>query len=224
MSTQERLLKIFSILLGAFGERHWWPGDTPLEIIVGAVLTQNTSWKNVAKAIGNMKANGIMDITKLYEIDPRDLADTIRPSGFFNIKSKRLKNVINFIYDQFDGTIENLRTIDTERLRKLLLGINGMGPETVDSILLYALDRPIFVIDAYTKRFLKNHRLYADRESYNDLQDYFQGNLPCDTYLYNEYHALIVVLCQTYCKKDPLCGDCPLKDDLDLHDNLVINS
>jgi endonuclease III related protein len=215
MSTEERLQKIFNILLHAFGKRHWWPGETPLEIMVGAVLTQNTSWKNVEKAIGNMKIKGVMDMNTLNEIDTGDLADVIRSAGFFNIKSMRLKNLIKVICEEFNGSIENLTTIDTGELRHLLLGINGMGPETVDSILLYALNRPIFVVDAYTKRFLRNHGLYADTEDYHHIQNYFQENLPSDLYLFNEYHALIVVLCQTYCRRIPLCEDCPLRKDLD---------
>ena len=185
--------------------------------MVGAVLTQNTSWKNVDKAIRNMKAQGVMDMGRLYEIKTSDLADIIRPAGFYNIKSKRLKNFINVVYEEFAGSINNIRSIDTDQLRPLLLGINGMGPETVDSILLYALNRPVFVVDAYTKRFLKNHGLRTNTGDYHEIQSYFQENLPSDTYLFNEYHALIVALCQTYCKKIPLCGDCPLKEDLDEH-------
>ncbi|MBA4418514.1 MAG: endonuclease [Syntrophus sp. (in: bacteria)] len=213
MSTQQRLLNIFDTLLSAFGTRHWWPGDSPLEIIVGAVLTQNTSWKNVAKAIGNMKIHGIMDLDRLYKIEQDELAEIIRSAGFFNIKSKRLKNIINIIHDVFDGSIDNLNKLEITELRELLLNINGIGPETADSILLYALDRPVFVVDAYTKRFLKNHDLYQESSDYHDIQRYFQGHLPSDRYLFNEFHALIVALCQMYCKKTPLCSDCPLSAD-----------
>ncbi len=214
MNTPERLLKIFDILLHTFGKRHWWPGETPLEVIVGAVLTQNTSWKNVEKAIGNMKAKGIMDLGALNVAENDALAGVIRSAGFFNIKSKRLKNLIKVLCDDFDGSIEKLKLIDTEKLRKLLLGVNGMGPETVDSILLYALGRPVFVVDAYTKRFLKNHGLLENENDYHRIQAWFQENLPSDTYLFNEYHALIVALAQTCCRKTPLCRECPLRDDL----------
>ena len=214
MNTRKRLLKIFEVLLRTFGKRHWWPGETPLEVMVGAVLTQNTSWKNVEKAIASMKASGIMNIRILNEIDEGKLAGIIRSAGFFNIKSKRLKNLMKVLCEEFNGTIDNLKSIDTIILRSLLLGTNGLGPETVDSILLYALDRPVFVVDAYTKRFLKNHGLYTDAGDYHQIQDYFQKNLPSDVYLFNEYHALIVALSQSYCRKMPLCDDCPLKYDL----------
>ncbi len=210
---QQRLRKIFDALLAAFGKRNWWPGETPFEVMVGAVLTQNTSWKNVEKAIADMKNHGLMDIGRVHEVEESELADVIRSAGFFNIKAKRLKNLINVVYDQFGGSIDNCAYVETEALRSLLLGINGLGPETVDGILLYALQRPVFVVDAYTKRFLTNHGLYKDVHDYHDRQRFFQENLPKDTYLYNEFHALIVVLCQTYCKKVPACGACPLEGD-----------
>jgi len=224
MNTRERLLKIFDILLGAFGKRHWWPGETPLEVMVGAVLTQNTSWKNVEKAIANMKVRSLMDMRALNAVGTDALADIIRSAGFFNLKSKRLKNLVKVLCDEFDGSIGNIKLIDTKTLRKLLLGINGMGPETVDSILLYALDRPVFVVDAYTGRFVRNHGLLVDEDDYHRIQDYFQRNLPSDVYLFNEYHALIVALGQTWCKKIPLCGKCPLWDDLsvDSRDSALI--
>jgi endonuclease III related protein len=211
MTTKQRLLKIFNILLASFGKRHWWPGETPLEIIVGAILTQNTSWKNVEKAINNMKHEGILNIERLYEINTETLSEIIRPSGFFNIKSKRMKNIINVIYDEYDATIENMSNIKTNILRNLLLSINGIGPETADSILLYALNKPVFVVDAYTKRFLKNHNLYDGDGDYHKIQQYFMKNIPSDTYLFNEFHALIVRLCQINCRKVPICSGCPLE-------------
>jgi endonuclease III related protein len=211
MTTKLRLLKIFNILLASFGKRHWWPGETPLEIIVGAILTQNTSWKNVEKAINNMKKEGILNIERLYEINTETLSDIIRPSGFFNIKAKRLKNIIHVIYNEYDATIENMLNIKINILRNLLLNINGIGPETADSILLYALNKPVFVVDAYTKRFLKNHDLYNGDGDYHKIQQYFMKNIPSDTYLFNEFHALIVRLCQIYCRKMPICSGCPLE-------------
>lgn len=215
MTTKQRLLKIFNILLGSFGKRNWWPGETPLEIIVGAILTQNTSWKNVEKAIKNMKNEGILDVERLYEINPEKLSEIIRPSGFFNIKSKRLKNIINVIYNKHNATIENIETIETYTLRNLLLSINGIGPETADSILLYALNKPVFVVDAYTKRFLKNHNLYNGDGDYHDIQKFFMDNLQSDVCLFNEFHALIVCLCQIHCRKVPICSGCPLEGDKD---------
>jgi len=215
MITKQRLLKIFNILLTSFGKRNWWPGETPLEIIVGAILTQNTSWKNVEKAIENMKNGGALDVVKLYEIKTEKLSEIIRPSGFFNIKSIRLKNIIHVIYNEYDATVENMSNIKTDILRNLLLGINGIGPETADSILLYALNKPVFVVDAYTKRFLNNHNLYNGNGDYHDIQKYFMDNLPKDTYLFNEFHALIVCLCQIHCRKVPVCSGCPLERDKD---------
>jgi endonuclease-3 related protein len=207
-----RLLKIFDILLERFGERHWWPGETALEVIVGAVLTQNTSWKNVEKAIASLKSEGLLSIDRLDETPNEILAQCIRSSGYYNLKTVRLKNIINVIRDDFSSSIEQLKDNDTEELREKLLGIKGIGEETADSILLYALDKPIFVVDAYTKRFVANHGLYEGPLQYSSVQVFFMDNLPLDTYLFNEYHALIVALCQHYCLKTPKCAECPLKD------------
>lgn len=213
MTTKKILLKIFNTLLETFGERHWWPGETQLEIIVGAILTQNTAWKNVEKAIENMKKKNILDIEKLHEIDINTLSQIIKPAGFFNIKSRRLKNFINVLHNDFNGNIYNLSIMSTQELRKILLGVDGIGYETADSILLYALNMPIFVVDTYTKRFLKNHNLFNGKVDYNNVQRYFMENLPLDTYIFNEFHALIVYLCQNYCKEVPLCSRCPLEKD-----------
>jgi endonuclease III related protein len=213
MTTRQRLLRIFNILLTNFGRRNWWPGETKLEIIVGAVLTQNTAWKNVEKAIGNMKREGVLDIKTIHEISVEKLGEIIRPAGFFNIKSGRLKALIGVLHDSFKEDIENLSPVATDELRTLFLSIDGIGYETADSILLYALHRPVFVVDAYTKRFLGNHDLYNGNSGYHDIQGFFMEHLPPDTYLFNEFHALIVYLCQHYCKKVPLCDTCPLKDE-----------
>ena len=213
-NTQERLLDIFNTLLDTFGKRNWWPGETELEIIIGAVLTQNTSWKNVEKAIENLKNHNAMDIKVLHKMDRGKLAFIIKPSGFYNVKSYRLKNIINVIYNNYSSNILKLKELDIWDSREKLLAVNGIGKETADSIILYALDKPIFVIDVYTKRFLKNHRLFDGQYDYDTLQGYFMKNLPHDTYLFNEFHALIVYLCQSFCKKIPQCGGCPLEKDL----------
>lgn len=214
--TSARLLKIFQSLLDHFGKRFWWPGETELEVIVGAVLTQNTTWKNVEKAITNLKEARILDLTNLYNISQKDLARIIRPSGFYNIKSKRLKNIINVIHDKYDGNLLLLKNIELWKLRDILLGIDGIGRETADSIILYAFDKPIFVIDAYTRRFLLNHNICnsVKNKSYDEIQKFFMDNLPHDLYLFNEYHALLVYLCQNNCRKSPLCDGCPLEYDL----------
>lgn len=214
---RDRLLKIFYTLLQSFGKRHWWPGDSALEVIVGAVLTQNTAWKNVEKAIYNLKKENLLTIDALYNIDTEQLSNVIKPSGFYNIKAKRLKNLIKVIYERFDASIENLKIIETEQLRKVLLDITGIGKETADSILLYALNKPIFVVDAYTKRFLKNHipplmsDEYFSDDNYDSIQRFFMKHLPMDLYIFNEYHALLVYLCQKNCKKIPDCETCPIK-------------
>lgn len=216
MTTEQRLLKIFRALLDAFGKRHWWPGETDLEIAVGAILTQNTSWKNVEKAINNLKSLGLLDVEALHNTSEKELGEVIRSSGFYNIKSKRLKSFINVIYHQFGRSLSKLTVLTTDELRDLFLGIDGIGPETADSILLYAFNRPIFVVDAYTKRFLRNHELH-DLKTYDDIQHWFMMNLPGDTYIFNEFHALIVCLCQNYCRKKPICNGCPLEQDLKEH-------
>ncbi|OPY83526.1 MAG: Endonuclease III [Syntrophorhabdus sp. PtaU1.Bin153] len=215
MTTAQRLTDIFNTLLAAFGKRHWWPGETRLEIIVGTILTQNTSWKNVEKAIDNLKAMNLLDVTTLHALPKERLAEAIRPSGFYNLKSKRLKAFIQVLHREFSASINNLDALDTYELRHLLLQIDGIGNETADSILLYALDRPVFVVDAYTKRFLLNHRLYTGDGTYESIQSFFMEHLPSDTYLFNEFHALIVCLCQNYCRKVPVCAACPLLGDLD---------
>jgi endonuclease III related protein len=214
MNRNQKLLTIFNTLLTTFGKRNWWPGETTIEIMVGAVLTQNTSWKNVEKAIGNMKREGLLDMGRLQDIDVQRLSEVIRPAGFFNIKSRRLKNFVEVMCSRFGGRIESLSAVATNELRSILLDIKGIGPETADSILLYALERPVFVVDAYTKRFLKNHRLYDGNDDYHSIQEYFMKNLPSETYLFNEFHALIVRLAQVYCRKVPLCSSCPLRDQL----------
>lgn len=208
---RDRLLRIFELLLARFGPRHWWPGDTPLEIMVGAILTQNTAWRNVERAIDNMKAADLMDITRIHEISEKELANIIKPSGFFNIKSRRLKTFMAFLMDEYGGRIESLEFVTQETLRHQFLSLSGIGPETADSILLYALERPVFVVDAYTKRFLKLHRISDGEEDYHKVQEFFTSNLPSDTALFNEFHALIVRLCQTHCKKTPHCVGCALE-------------
>jgi endonuclease III related protein len=211
---QQRLLDIFNMLLESFGKRNWWPGETELEIIIGAVLTQNTSWKNVEKAIDNLKRHNAMDIDSLFKMDRETLALIIKSSGFYNIKSIRLKNIINVIYNEYSSNIIKLKNIYIWDVRERLLKINGIGKETADSIILYALDKPIFVVDVYTKRFLRNHRLYSEENDYDTIQRFFMKNLPNDTYLFNEFHALIVYLGQNFCKKVPFCNKCPLNKDL----------
>jgi endonuclease-3 related protein len=208
---RKRLLDIFDRLLQAYGPRHWWPGDSPLEVMVGAVLTQNTAWRNVEKAIANLRERGLMDMQALHAIGEGELAEVIRPAGFYRVKAKRLKALIDHFCERHDCAVENARRETTDELRAGLLSVKGIGPETADSILLYALDRPVFVVDAYTVRFLRHHGLYEGGD-YHDVQRLFMESLPEDARLFNEFHALIVCLGQRHCKKKPECGGCPLAD------------
>jgi endonuclease-3 related protein len=210
-SAGARLMKMFNLMLNHFGPQHWWPGEDALEMMVGAILTQNTSWNNVEKAIENLKKRGILNIEALHEISIPELAEEIRPAGYFNIKAVRLKNLIKFIVERYNGDINNLFIENSDALREGLLSIKGVGPETADSILLYALERPVFVIDTYTHRILNRHGLADDQASYYELQELFTDSLAEDTGLFNEFHALIVRIGKEYCRRKPLCNICPLE-------------
>ena len=210
-NTRELLLEIYHRLLDFFGPQHWWPGETPFEVAVGAILTQNTSWTNVAKAIANLKAAGALDPVKLDAMDSEQLELLIRPAGYFRVKAKRLKNFIHWLCDRYGGDLKNLESVNTPRLREELLSISGIGPETADSILLYALNRPVFVVDAYTARVMVRHHLIDQEDlDYLQLQDLFQSNLEPDAAFFNEFHALLVRLGKDYCKPTPRCSACPL--------------
>jgi len=211
MSTGQ-LEKIYQLLFDYFGPQYWWPGDSPFEIIVGAILTQNTSWTNVEKAIDNLKAADLLSAEKLHHLEISELAELIRPAGYFNIKAKRLKNFINWLFESYNGQLENLENLSTDCLRTELLCVKGIGPETADSILLYAFERPIFVVDAYTARIAVRHYLIESDADYEQLQYLFESKLPADVKLFNEYHALLVCLGKEFCRPKPLCSNCPLKE------------
>lgn len=205
---------MYNTLYGAFGPQHWWPGDTPFEIAVGAILTQNTNWGNVEMAINNLKKEKAVAAKKLYEMPPEKLSSLIRPAGYFNIKTKRLRNFLAYLSNHYNGSMNRMKIRDTHALRSDLLSVNGIGEETADSILLYALDKAVFVIDAYTKRILHRHGLAAEKATYHELQEFFHTNLPADADLFNEFHALLVMLGKHYCKPKPKCEGCPLEGDL----------
>lgn len=195
-----------------FGPQHWWPGDSPFEVIVGAILTQNTNWQNVSKAIANLKEARVLNPKKLYCLSEAKLAELIRPSGYYNIKAKRLKFFLDFLFKNYGGSLKRMFSRPLDNLRNEILGIKGVGPETADSILLYAGGFPIFVVDAYTKRIFSRYKLIAEDSDYVEVQGMFMQNLKKDVKLYNEYHALIVRLGKEICKKNnPKCEICPLK-------------
>ncbi len=204
------LLEIYRRLYDAFGPRHWWPGETPFEVMAGAILTQNTSWTNVEKAIQRLKEKGCLDIARVHRLKKPQLASMIKSSGYYRIKADRLKAFIDFVFKECDGSIEKMGEEDLPVLREKLLGIKGIGPETADSILLYGLRKPIFVVDAYTKRVLSRHGIVSEKASYARIQRLFMKHLPQDERLFNEYHALLVHLGKTFCRKIPSCEVCPI--------------
>jgi endonuclease-3 related protein len=209
---QRLLMNIYRRLYQAYGPRHWWPGETSFEVMVGAILTQNTSWKNVEKAIQRLKMNRVLNPEGIYYLKKSQLAPLIRSSGYYRIKADRLKSFVDFLYEEYGGDLKRMKRERMVELREKLLGVKGIGPETADSILLYGLKRPIFVVDAYTKRVLSRHGMISEKASYEEVQKLFMEHLPPDEKLFNEYHALFVHLGKTLCKKKPQCYICPLKE------------
>ncbi|WP_292459823.1 endonuclease III domain-containing protein [Methanothermococcus sp.] len=206
------LMDIYNKLLSQFGAQYWWPAETPYEVVIGAVLTQNTSWKNVEKALENLKKENLIDEKKILSMDIEKLKELIKPAGFYNIKAERLKNITKYIVDNY-GTTNNLAKTekDINSLRNELLAIKGIGKETSDSILLYALNKPIFVVDAYTRRIFSRCGIIDKSMDYDEIRLIFENNILLNLNVYKEYHALIVELGKNYCKKkNPLCNECPL--------------
>ncbi len=214
MGRGNHFLDIYNSLFKHFGPQRWWPGETPFEVIIGAILTQNTSWDNVEKAIASLKASGKFTPEGLFRLQTDKLALLIKSSGYFNIKAKRLKNFLSFLFNDYEGKLDRLLKEDGLLLRHKLLNVNGIGPETADSILLYAAEYPIFVVDAYTKRIFSRHGYIPADATYHQIQELFVGNIPKDTQLYNEYHALIVRVGKELCRKTPRCNSCPIEYDL----------
>lgn len=212
MARPQPLLTIYQRLFDHFGPQHWWPGETPFEVMVGAVLTQNTAWTNVEKAITNLKGQGLLSFPALAALPHADLAALIRPCGYFNLKANRLHNLLVLIDNQAGGDLERFFQTPLPELRRLLLAVKGIGPETADSILLYAAAKPAFVVDAYTHRILSRHGLVAeDGADYHEMQELFLADLPHEVALFNEYHALIVRVGKEFCRKSqPRCAACPL--------------
>lgn len=211
---RRRLLRLYSALFRRFGPQRWWPAKTPLEVAVGAILTQNTAWSNVERALERLATRRLLDARRLRALSQVELTRLIRPSGTYRIKARRLKAFLDFLWERFNGRVERLKTAPLEELRSGLLSVAGIGPETADSILLYAAGRPIFVVDAYTRRVLARHRLVPADMGYEPLRAVFERHLPSDPALFNEYHALLVAVGKRYCRARPRCDTCPLRFDL----------
>jgi endonuclease III related protein len=211
IAMQDLLMEIYKRLYEAYGPRHWWPGETAFEVMVGAILTQNTSWRNVEKAIQGLKEKRVLNVVGLHGLKKSTLASLIRSSGTYRIKADRLKGFVDFLFEEYEGRLDKMAEVPLEALRKKLLEVRGIGPETADSILLYSLGKPIFVIDAYTKRILIRHGMISEKSSYGEVQRLFMDHLPAEERLFNEYHALLVHLGKTVCKKKPRCDLCPIK-------------
>ncbi len=204
------LMEVYRALFRRFGPQQWWPGRTRLEVIIGAILTQNTAWFNVEKVIRRLRKERALNFKKLHGARVDTLADWIRPAGYFRVKARRLRAFTQMLGAQFGGDVRRLFRQDTRSLRETLLAVNGIGPETADSILLYAAGRPVFVVDAYTRRFMARHGWIRGNAGYDDIAGIFTRRIPRCVPLYNEYHALIVALGKYYCRTKPRCAECPL--------------
>ena len=213
MRQATRLQDMYDRLYDFYGPQNWWPAQSSFEMLIGAVLTQNTNWQNVRKTIDNLREHDLLDFDTICSISVDELATLIRSSGYYNLKARRLRNLVDMIRDEYDGSLEQLLSEELEVARASLLSVKGIGPETADSILLYAGRFPIFVVDAYTHRVFSRHDLVDEECDYHSLQDLFMDNLPHEAELFNEYHALIVRVGKEFCKKkQPLCDHCPLKE------------
>lgn len=210
---KRKLSSLYKKLYISFGRQHWWPAESPFEVMVGAILTQNTSWRNVEKAIANLKQAKVLSPQRLHSLSGKRLARLIRPAGFFNLKTKRLKEFLKFYLNAYSGEIQRMREQRANLLRHQLLLVKGIGKETADSILLYSVNKPVFVVDAYTKRILLRHGLINNDYGYDQIQNLFMQNLKNEVKLFNEYHALLVKLGKDFClKRKPKCGICPVKE------------
>lgn len=206
-------LSLYEVLKLRFGPSGWWPGESPLEVAIGAVLTQNTAWINVERAIENLKVHGMLDLRRIHEADPSVLASLIRPSGYYNLKAKRLKNLIDTIVATSSGDIDAFLGRDKTVIRNILLKVNGIGKETADSICCYAGDKAVFVVDAYTRRILLCHGIIDAGADYDDIRRLFERGLPHDLTVYKDLHAYLVFIGKDHCRpREPRCSTCPLEN------------
>ena len=206
-----KLLAYYRALRKRYGPRRWWPAETPFEVMVGAILTQNTSWKNVEKAIAALKAHDLLDPRRLLELDLGTLELAIRPAGFFRLKAQRLREYLRWYVDRHGADDDRIRALGLDRAREELLSIRGIGPETADSILLYGFGLATFVVDRYTWRVLTRHGIVPEEADYAEMKELFEGHLERDAAMYNEYHALIVNVGKDFCRATARCDECPLK-------------
>lgn len=204
------LKDIYRKLYSYFGPQHWWPADSAFEVVIGTILTQNTAWANVEKGIARLKKKKLLDPERLYNTNIKQIAELIRPCGYYNVKAVRIKNFLETLFADFKGKLSLMFSLESKHLREKLLEIKGIGPETADSILLYAAKKPIFVVDAYTRRFLLRHRLIKEKANYQQIQTLFEESLANSLKMFNEYHALIVRLAKEFCCQRPRCNICPL--------------
>jgi len=209
-SAKPPLLATYQLLYDRYGPQHWWPAETPLEMIIGAILTQSAAWTNVEKAIHNLKANGALSVEWLRILPQDELARLVHPSGYYNVKARKIRAFVDWLAEEYGGDLDKLFALDNARLRIELLSVHGVGEETADSIILYAAHKPIFVIDAYTRRIIMRLGLAPCEETYAAFQALFMENLLHDEALFNEYHALLVQHGKSVCRKNPLCADCCL--------------
>jgi endonuclease-3 related protein len=212
MATKDILLEMYRRLDAAYGDQRWWPGDTPLEVAVGAILTQNTAWVNVEKAVANLKRAGLLEPGALARLTPPEIAPLIKPAGYYNVKARRLRAFLDFLREEYDGDVAAMAREELAAARPKLLAVRGVGPETADSILLYACGLPTFVVDAYTHRILHRHGLADEAADYYELKDLFEANVEADVALYKQYHALLVKVGRERCRRgEPRCEGCPLE-------------
>ena len=197
-----------------FGPQSWWPAECEFEMIIGALLTQNTSWENTSRAISNLRSAGVLSPRALYSLTDEEIEGLIRPSGYFRQKTGRMKNFLHFLFSGHNGDLEHLLALDKDNLRSQLLTIKGIGPETADSIVLYAAGKPSFVVDKYTSRLFSRIGLVEEDATYDEIKHIMEECLPQDTQLFNEYHALIVAHGNRICKKrNPDCSNCPIREE-----------
>jgi endonuclease-3 related protein len=211
MGPSVNLAQFYEAMSSALGPQHWWPARTPFEVIVGAILTQSTAWTNVERAITNLRRHRLLTPAAMERVALARLARLVRPSGYFRQKAKKLKAFVRFLRQEYGGSLERMFRAPTHRLREKLLGVHGIGPETADSILLYAGNHPVFVVDAYTNRILVRHGLIGKRAGYEEVRRLFEQSLPVQPQLYNEYHALLVQVGKNWCRpREARCHECPL--------------